>query len=192
MIMTALIPIQYRILAVIVLAGACMAFGWVRGASHVQVEWDTANTVRVEAERRALLAREHDNAELRATQAAINNAITLGKDNEITRLTARVEHLGWLRVGTAICGGSAASTEAASTASGDSADSPGRLVRDDVDRDFKALIVAVETDLATGRACQSFVKENGLQPPTKEILSILRARNAAIPAPDGAQGQSEP
>lgn len=159
-----MIPIQYRILATIILAGACAAFGWVRGASHVQAEWETTNTVRVEAERRALLAREQDNAERRATQAAINNAITLGKDNEITRLIARVERLGRLRVGPAICGGSAASTEATSAGGGNSADSSTRLVREDVDRDFKALIVAVETDLATGRACQAFIKDNGLVP----------------------------
>lgn len=159
-----MIPIQYRILATIILSGACAAYGWVRGASHVQAEWNTANTVRAEAERSATLARERDNAELRTTQAAINQKITKVKDDEITRLTARIQSAGRLHVGTGICAGPTTSPEATSPGSGDGADSSAGLVRADVDRDFKALIVAVETDMATGRACQSFVRGNGLVP----------------------------
>lgn len=38
-----IIPLPYRLLAVALLAVALVGFGWVKGASHVQDEWDAAN-----------------------------------------------------------------------------------------------------------------------------------------------------
>jgi hypothetical protein len=35
---------------------------------------------------------------------------------------------------------------------------------EDVERDLVALKLAVEEDLATGRACQAFLQKNGLVP----------------------------
>lgn len=38
------VPLIYRWLALLALAGALLAFGWVKGAGHVQARWDTATT----------------------------------------------------------------------------------------------------------------------------------------------------
>lgn len=38
----ALAPLPYRLLALALLAVALLGFGWVKGASHVQGEWDAA------------------------------------------------------------------------------------------------------------------------------------------------------
>lgn len=40
----AIAPLPHRLLALALLAGALVGFGWVKGASHVQAEWDAANT----------------------------------------------------------------------------------------------------------------------------------------------------
>lgn len=55
--------------------------------------------------------------------------------------------------------GPAGAAQAEGAVSSDSTDSSSRLVRDDVERDTRALTVAVEKDLATGRPCQAFVRE---------------------------------
>jgi len=105
------------------------------------------------------------NAREAKRQAAINQTITEGKDREIAALTARLNAAGRLRVGPAICGGGPApAAQTPDAGGGHGADTPAGLVREDVDRDFKALILAVETDLATGRACQAAAREHGLAP----------------------------
>jgi hypothetical protein len=145
-------------------AAALVGFGWVKGAHHVQSEWTAANLVLERAQSKAINDRLASNEKLFDKQAAINKTIIGVKDHEIATLTARVNSADRMRVGKGICGGPAAPAQAPSASSGDSPDSSGGLVREDVDRDIRALIVAVETDLATGRACQSFVRENGLEP----------------------------
>jgi hypothetical protein len=37
-----LIPWPYRLLVLVLLAAALIGFGWVKGAGHVQTEWDAA------------------------------------------------------------------------------------------------------------------------------------------------------
>ena len=74
--LTALIPAPYRILALIAFAVALMGFGWVKGAHHVQAEWDTANAAHLAADNKAILARVASNTKLAEQQAATNKAIT--------------------------------------------------------------------------------------------------------------------
>ncbi|MFK7088696.1 hypothetical protein AAFM71_07750 [Chromobacterium violaceum] len=38
------VPLFYRWLALLALAGALIAFGWIKGAGHVQAQWDTATS----------------------------------------------------------------------------------------------------------------------------------------------------
>ncbi len=161
---TAIIPLWARVTLLAAFAVALVGFGWVKGAHHVQADWDADTVLRERAQSKAITDRLASNARLADKQAAANRTITEGKDHEIANLTARVNAAGRVRVGPAICGGSASTTQAPSPASSDSADTSGGLVREDVDRDLKALIVAVETDLATGRACQAFIYANGLVP----------------------------
>ena len=42
-----LAPWPYRLLALAALAAALIGFGWVKGAGHVQTEWDTATSKQV-------------------------------------------------------------------------------------------------------------------------------------------------
>lgn len=117
---------------------------------------------RAESDAIAIAARVQQNAATGAKQDATNITITKAKNEELAPVVQRI-YVDRVRVGPAICGPAApASTESA--AGGDRANPPGRLVREDIERDLRALKVAVEQDLATGRACQAFVRENGLVP----------------------------
>jgi len=159
-----LIPAPYRFVLLALIAAAMMAFGWLKGADHVQDKWNAEQAARAQAVADAVLARVAANRKEADRQAAINQRIAKGKNNEIASLTARLNAAGRLRVGPALCGGPAPATQAKDAGGSDGADSPGGVVRDDVDRDLKALILVVETDLATGRACQAAAREHGLAP----------------------------
>lgn len=162
--MTALIPLWARVALLAAFAAALVGFGWVKGAHHVQGKWSAANMAIERAQSKAITDRLASNAATARKQAADNANITKGKDNEIAILTARVNAAERMRHGPAICGGFTGPTQAPSPSGGDSPDTSSGLVREDVDRDLRALIVAVETDLATGRACQAFLQVNGLTP----------------------------
>ena len=109
--------------------------------------------------------RAADNAALAERQDESNSTITKEKSDEIDDLRRRLAAAGRLRVGSAVCPGQPASpAEAESATGGDGADPSAGLVSARADADFKQLIEAVETDLATGRACQRFLQDNGLVP----------------------------
>ena len=97
-----------------------------------------------------------------ANQASINTIITKVKNEELAPVRERIV-VERVRVGAGICGPTGAA-DPEGAAGGDGTDSPGRLVRPDVERDIRALKLAVEEDLTTGRACQAFVRENGIVP----------------------------
>lgn len=164
MTLSTIIPAPWRIALLVLLAVVLAAFGWVKGAQHVQGKWDADKGARAQAITDAVLARVAENKTKAARQAAVNQAITEGKDHEIATLTARLNAAPRLRVGPALCSGPASTAPAEAAGSGNDADPPGRLVREDVDRDLKSLILAVETDLATGRACQAFVESMAQKP----------------------------
>ena len=132
------------------------------GARGVQMDWEADKLVRATATNRAMIKKIQDNTAVAAQQAATNTTITKVKNEELAPVVQRI-YVDRVRVGTGSCGPAAAS-EAASTGSSDGANPPGRLVREDVERDTRALTEAVEQDLATGRACQAFIRENGLAP----------------------------
>ena len=163
MITLAAIPVAWKIGAALALATA-LAAGAVAYHSHVwHAGYDSAVSVRAASDLRATLARQKDNAVLATKQTTINLGITKAKNEELAPVAAVIATRR-VRVGPAICSGPAAPAQAESAAGGDSADSPGRLVREDVERDIRALKLAVEQDLATGRACQTFIESNGLVP----------------------------
>lgn len=161
---TTIIPAPWRIGLLALLSAFLLAFGWVRGAQHVQRKWDATEGARAQAVANAVLTRVAANKKEADRQAAVNKTITEAKDHEIATLTARINAAGRLRVGPALCGGPAPTAQGEAAGSGNDADPPGRLVREDVDRDLKSLILAVETDLATGRACQAFVESMAQKP----------------------------
>lgn len=127
----------------------------------------------------ATVARVRENGDQLATQGKINLTITENKNAEIAPVAARIA-ADRVRVGAGTCGGtSAGAANPASTGGGNEANPPGRLVRDDVERDTRALDLAVEEDLATGRACQAFVQLNGMAPPQSPLDSPSQTISAA-------------
>lgn len=123
-----------------------------------------AVTERAAADLAAAVGRVVENDVLAVQQRATNAAITKVKNEELAPVFARVDAAPGLRRPRAICDSPARAPETPSAAGSDSADPPGRLVREDVDRDLRTLIKDVEQDLATGRACQAFLERNGLVP----------------------------
>lgn len=158
-----------RILAGAILLVALLLAGWL-AARHYGAEQFAAGAAAAIAERAradvdAVLARTRENAALAARQVEANTNITKEKDDEIADLRQRLAAAGRLRVGTAVCPGRPASpTDPEGAAGSDGADPSARLVSARADADFKQLILDVETDLATGRACQAFVRQNELEP----------------------------
>jgi hypothetical protein len=117
---------------------------------------------RTAADAVAVLRRTEENSVLAAHQGAINLKITETKNEEMQPVRERIVTQR-VYVGSAICGpAGAADTEV--SAGGDETNPPGRLVRPDVERDIVALKLAIEDDLATGRACQASAQEHGLVP----------------------------
>lgn len=124
--------------------------------------FERATSERAARDAVAIVARVRDNAALSTKQDNINHIITRTKNEELAPVVQRI-YVDRVRVGAGTCGpAGAASAQGAS--GGDGANSSGWLVRDDVERDTRALTEAVEHDLATGRACQAFVRENGMAP----------------------------
>jgi prophage endopeptidase len=144
-------------------------FASVLGVKHYGAERYTAGHAaaiaeRAQADAKAVSKRLADNSTLAAKQVASNATITEEKHEEIQPVRERIVTRR-VYVGSAICGdGPTAPAEAQGAASSDGTDSPGRLVRPDVERDLVALKLAVEEDLATGRACQAVLKSEGMVP----------------------------
>jgi prophage endopeptidase len=159
--LTALVPLPYRILALALFAAALVAFGYVKGLSHEHAKWDAANVAKTIADDKAILARVDSNTKLAIKQAGFNEAITKAKHEELDPIVAAI-NADRMRVGPAICSGLAAPAEATSTSGGNAADTGGRVLPPDLERDLKALEIRVEEALATGRACQAFVRVNGM------------------------------
>ena len=155
-----------RILVSLIAIVGLLVVGVVGVRAYGAVQYQAGRTAAIEeratADARAILSRTEENVALAQHLGATNLKITEAKHEELAPVRERIV-VERVRVGAAICG-PAAAPDAESAAGGDSADPPGRLVRSDVERDLVALKLAVEEDLATGRACQAFLRENGLVP----------------------------
>lgn len=135
------------------------------GAHRYDAGHAAAVAERAQVDAAAVLKRTRENATQATRQHETNAHITKEKDDEIADLRRRLAAAPRLRVGPSVCPDRpAAPAQAESPAGSDGADPSPRLVSSRADADFKQLIEAVEQDLATGRACQAFVRENGLVP----------------------------
>lgn len=149
------------VLLAVLLAASGVGIVYAHSAGE-QEGFERATSERAARDAVAIFARVRDNAVLSVKQDSINEIITRTKNEEVAPVVQRI-YVDRVRVGAGTCGpASAANADGAS--GGDGANSSGRLVRDDVERDTRALTEAVELDLATGRACQAFVRENGMAP----------------------------
>lgn len=134
------------------------------GRAEVKTKWDAETLKRTNAETAAVLARVAENQAIFKRQERDSENIKKAHDDEINTVRAVLAKSERLRAGTAFCGGSASKADAQSAGGSNGAD-PGRaLVRQDVQRDIDALKLTVESAFAAGRACQAFVKANGMAP----------------------------
>jgi prophage endopeptidase len=161
---TALERLLVSVLAAVVLLAVASIGVRAYGNHRYDAGHAAAIEERARADAAAVLKRTRENAATAAQKSASNATITEKKHEEIQPVRERiVTHRVY--VGSALCGDRpAAPAEAKSTGSSDGADPPGRLVRADVERDLIALKLAVEEDLATGRACQAVLKDEGMVP----------------------------
>ncbi|MEW6022868.1 MAG: hypothetical protein AB1807_12080 [Pseudomonadota bacterium] len=148
-------------LVLILLVAGVLGVRWY-GAHQYQAGRTAAIEERAAADALAVLRRTEENVVLVQHQGETNLKITEAKHEELAPVRERIV-VERVRVGAAICG-PAAAPDAEGTTGGDSANPPGWLVREDAERDLVALKLAVEEDLATGRACQAFLRENGMAP----------------------------
>ena len=159
----------YGAMLVCLLAGAGMlhqrAQGNVQGRAAVQALWDTDKKTRAAAETKAVAQRAAENLAQARQQAAKAAAVTKVYDEEINHVRARLAAAERMRK-PAFCASSGPAAPAGSSgAEGGSTTNPaGGLLPDAVARDIQALILQTEEAAATGRACQSFVRENGMAP----------------------------
>lgn len=131
------------------------------GKAEVQAKWDKDKAARAKAEELAIADRNAENAREKDRQSRVNQTIT-EQYNEINTLRNELATSKRVRVGTAICSQRpAAGTKTESASGGNAADSGTRVVREDIERDIRALMIRVEEGFAAGRACQTFIKENG-------------------------------
>lgn len=158
-----MIPLAWRAGAAAVIMAALFAFGYAKGSKSVKAQWARADAVRVQAESTAILARVADNAKLETKQAADNAAITKAFNEQISTVSAALASARRMRV-PAFCPRSPAPANPESPGSGNAADPESWLLDGSVDRDIKAMMLQTEEVAATGRACQAFVRANGMAP----------------------------
>lgn len=161
--MMSLIPLPYRIALLIAYCAAVYAVGWLNGNLHVKHKWDASRAAIQAAEAKAVDARLADNARLATQQAGFNAAITKAKNEDLAPALAAIA-ADRVRIGPALCPRFAAATETAGTGRSDDADHVAAGIRDQAERDLKALELDVASALATGRTAQAFIKTNGLAP----------------------------
>jgi hypothetical protein len=153
-------------IGMIITAGLVVG-GWFGILAYGAHRYDSGHAAavaeRAAADAVAVLKRNADNAVKAADQAQTNSIITKAKNEDLAPVRERIVTQR-VYVGSAICDGPSAPAQTESAAGRDGTDPPGRLVRQDVERDIVALKLAVEEDLATGRACQAFIEKNGLVP----------------------------
>lgn len=158
----AVIPWWWKASAALVLVASLAAAG-AAYRSHVwQLGHDAAVAERAARDAVAVLRRTEDNVVVAARQGAINTLIEKANHEELAPVRERIVTQR-VYVGSAICG-PATAPKTESAGGSDGTDPTRRLVREDVERDIRALKLAVEEQLAAGRACQAFVTKNGMAP----------------------------
>lgn len=159
----------YGALLVCMLAGTGMLYqrslGNAQGRAAVQALWNADKKTRATAETKAVARRAAENLAQARQQAAKAAAIKKVYDDEISDVRARLVAAERMRK-PAFCAsdGPAAPAGAVGAEGGAAANSASGLLPDAVARDIQALILQTEEVAATGRACQSFVRENGMAP----------------------------
>lgn len=136
------------------------------GQDEVQAKWDRDKVAQKKAEELAIADRNAENAREKEDQSKRSKANQEKHDAELNEMRNRIIAAQRVRVGTAIC--SQRPTAASKTEGpqvGTTADTRAVVVRDDIDRDIRALMIRVEEGFAAGRSCQRFIIEEGFTEP---------------------------
>jgi K+-sensing histidine kinase KdpD len=141
------------------------AHGASQGRAALQVLWDTDKATRAAVETKAVARRAAENLAQAKQQATTALAITKAYDEELYDVRARLASAERMRK-PAFCAsaGPAAPDTAESPASSNAANPANGLLPDAVAQDIQAVILHTEEVAAAGRACQRFVRENGMAP----------------------------
>jgi len=167
--MLKLSPLLIKIIAGLVITGALGAGYYAatnhyvkKGRAEVQALWDADKAKIKAAEDKAVAKRNKENEDLRK-QFSDNNEVLGNKYNEeLSKVKSDLAVSRRLRVGTAICGRPSSPANPQSAPGSIEANTGGGLVREDIERDIRALELRVEEGFAAGRACQGFVRANDL------------------------------
>ncbi|HBI69287.1 MAG TPA: hypothetical protein DDZ22_09780 [Massilia sp.] len=155
-----------RILAGLIVLAGLLVVGALGVRWYGVVQYQAGRTAAIEeraaADARAVLLRTQENAVLAQHQGETNLKITEVKHEELAPVRERIV-VERVRVGAAICG-PAAAPDAESAAGGDETDPAGRLVSPEAEGRVRKLELEVEEHLATARACQATLRENGMAP----------------------------
>lgn len=158
----------YGAVLLLVLAAVGMlhqrAAGDAQGRAAVQSLWDAEKVVRAAAESKAVAQRAAENLAQARQQAAASAAIKKVYDEEIATVLARLAAERMRKPAFCASAGPAAPAGAGGAQGSTEADPAGGLLPDAVARDIQALILQTEEVAATGRACQSFIRENWVAP----------------------------
>lgn len=161
--MIGLIPLSWRIGGAVALVALLFAAHLWRVNAAYNGGHAAAVSERAAADGRAIMARTTENAEIEAAQSKTNRTIEKVKNEEIAKLRTRLAAAERMRK-PAFCNEPAGASQAESAGSGNVADPGGGLLSERVEQDIQALILKTEEAAATGRACQKFVRDNGMIP----------------------------
>ncbi|MFC3110729.1 hypothetical protein ACFOFO_22720, partial [Undibacterium arcticum] len=135
-----------------------------QGETSMKAEWDADKAERMQADNAAILSRVKNNERVAEQQHIDNANITKVHDEELSTVRTALARSERLRIGTALCGGSAGVTQTAGAGSGAATDPGSRVLSTEMDGSVKSLIFEMEEVAATGRSAQAFIRANGMAP----------------------------
>lgn len=132
------------------------------GQDEVQAKWDKDKVAQRKAEELAIADRNAENDREKEEQSKRNKANQEKHDAELSEMRNRLIAAQRVRVGTALCSQRPSAPAKTEGPQSSAPTNPGTIVvRDDIDRDIRALMIKVEEGFAAGRACQRFLVEEG-------------------------------
>lgn len=134
------------------------------GERSMKAEWDADSLKRANAEKAAVLARVSENQQIFRQQEITNQNITKAHNDELAKVRTDLARSERMRIGSSFCPRPATTTQATGAGGSDGTDTTTRVLSESMDRSVKSLILEMEQVAATGRACQSFVRKNGMAP----------------------------
>ena len=150
----------YGLLAFVVLAGAGAVYERHAGETIVQKQWDAEKAQQIANDKAAVEMRNESNRMLARAQSDRSTLIQKAHDDEIAKVRSSITNQR-LRIGTALCS-TAGSSNSTSASGSNGTDTGSGLVSESTQRAINDLEMKVENALATGRAAQAFIRENGL------------------------------